>query len=167
MKTKKITFKNNPSPSRNEGNVPLWVTPLSCCSWRKNEAFILSAEIAKAHPSLFIDLPKKTPDGKQALNEPDKSPDDGRDLEISHSSWNRSLFVVCQYKKKVVVRQKASSEIGMRERERKRGGWPGSRETSSKTNWLEDPYWITDTSVLTYLRLGDWRPRERTHCPGH
>ena len=21
--------------------------------------------------------------------------------------------------------------------------------------------------MLTYLRLGDWRPRERTHCPGH
>ena len=55
------------------------------------------------------------------------------------------------------------------ERERGGGGgkWPGSRETSSKTNWLEGPHWIKDTSVLTYLRLGDWRPRERTHCPGH
>ena len=55
------------------------------------------------------------------------------------------------------------------ERERERGGgeWTGSRETSSKTNWLEGPHWIKDTSVLTYLRLGYWRPRERTHCPGH
>ena len=49
------------------------------------------------------------------------------------------------YKKKFVVRQKASSEKGMREkereRERERGGeWPGSRETSSKTNWLEGPH---------------------------
>ena len=57
-----------------------------------------------------------------------------------------------------------------REREREReggGGGVGSRETSSKTNRLEGPHWIKDTDVLTYLRLRDWRPRERTHCPGH
>ena len=46
---------------------------------------------------------------------------------------NWSLFVVCQYKKKFVVRQKASSEKGMREkereRERERGGGGGGGES--------------------------------------
>ena len=38
-----------------------------------------------------------------------------RHIMINHPYvW--SLFVVCQYKKKFVVRQKASSEMGMRER---------------------------------------------------
>ena len=47
----------------------------------------------------------------------------------------------CQYKKKFVVRQKASSEMRMREREGGGGGAEvGSREMSSKTNWLEGPH---------------------------
>ena len=48
------------------------------------------------------------------------------------------------------------------ERERERGGGgggrDGSREMSSKRNWLEGPHWIKDTGVLTY----DWRPHVHT-----
>ena len=60
-----------------------------------------------------------------------------KNMKISSPSF------VCQYKKKFVVRQKALSERGMRERERWGGGGGGevgSRETSSKTNWLEGPH---------------------------
>ena len=43
-------------------------------------------EVAKAHPSLLIDLPKKAPDGKQVLGKPDEFPGIGKDLETSLSS---------------------------------------------------------------------------------
>ena len=69
------------------------------------------------------------------------------------SSWLRWLaIVVCQYKKKFVVSQTASSEWEW-EREgglgRRGAGGVGSRETRSKTNWLEGPHWMRDTGVLT------------------
>ena len=70
-------------------------------------------------------------------------------LSLTQDSSCQSLLCV---KKKFVVCQTASSGMGMRERG---GGGVGSRETSSKTNWLEGPHWIKDTDVLTYLRLGD------------
>ena len=40
----------------------------------------------KAHLSLLINQPKKAPDGKQALSEPEKSPNNGWDLEAWCSS---------------------------------------------------------------------------------
>ena len=46
----------------------------------------MTAEVAKMHLSLHIDLPKKAPESNQVLEEPDESPGNGRDLEISHSS---------------------------------------------------------------------------------
>ena len=49
----------------------------------------MTAEVAKAHLSLLIDLPKKAPDSKQALGEPDKSSCIGRVLETSCSSCDK------------------------------------------------------------------------------
>ena len=57
------------------------------------------------------------------------------------SLW--SLFVVCQYKKKSVVSQTASSRMGMRQREgshekraRKRTGWKVHIESKTQACWF-------------------------------
>ena len=52
----------------------------------KEQSLYGGCEVAKAHPSLLINLPKKALDGKQVLGKPDDFPGNGRDLETSRSS---------------------------------------------------------------------------------
>ena len=70
---------------------------------------------------------------------------------IGKLAWWHSLPTHREARKSLsFVSQMASSGMGMRERGRREGGGGrgvGFRETSSKTNWLEGPHWITKKHI--------------------